>query len=81
MRDIALVVGTIILLIIVLGAGPFLTLWSLNVLFNLGIVYSFQTWIATYFLVGVVTGKSLLNKIIQLSAIGYIINRVKNWSK
>ena len=81
MRDIALVVGTIILLIIVLGAGPFLTLFSLNTLFNLGIAYNLQTWIATYFLVGVVTGKSLLKKIIQLSAIGYIINQVKNWSK
>ena len=81
MRDIALVVGTIIILIVLLGAGPFLTLFSLNTLFNLGIAYNLQTWIATYFLVGVVTGKSLLKKIIQLSAIGYIINRVKNWSK
>lgn len=79
--DVKLVIVGLILLIGLLGAGPFLTIWSMNTLFNLGIVYSIQTWIATYFLVGVVTGKSLLKKIIQLSAIGYIINRVKNWSK
>lgn len=79
--DIKLAIVGLILLIGLLGAGPLLTLWSMNVLFNLGIAYNFQTWIATYFLVGVITGKSILKKIIQLSSIGYIINRVKNWSK
>ena len=79
--DVKLTIVGLILLIGLLGAGPFLSIWAANVLFNLGIAYNLQTWIATYFLVGVVTGKSLLKKIIQLSAIGYIINRVKNWSK
>ena len=79
--DVKLTIVGLILLIGLLGAGPFLSIWSANVLFNLGIAYTLQTWIATYFLVGVVIGKSLLKKIIQLSAIGYIINRVKNWSK
>lgn len=37
-------VALMILLIIV---GPFITIWSLNTLFALGIAYTWKTWIAT----------------------------------
>ena len=79
--DIKLIVLSIIILIGVLGVGPMLTIWSMNTLFNLGVAYSIKTWIATYFLVGVFSGKSLWKKIISVGAVGYIINQVKNWNK
>lgn len=39
--------GTVVLLILALIIfGPFLSIWSLNTLFGLGIAYTFKTWIA-----------------------------------
>jgi hypothetical protein len=43
----ALLVLFFVLLIIV---GPFITIWSLNTLFGLGIAYTFWTWLAMIFL-------------------------------
>ena len=40
------VVTIIVLLIILIGVGPLLTIAALNTLFNLSIAYSFWTWLA-----------------------------------
>ena len=34
--------------------GPLLAIWSLNVLFGLGIAYSLKTWFAALVLMGIV---------------------------
>jgi hypothetical protein len=47
MTKMALLVVFFVLLIIV---GPFITIWSLNTLFGLGIAYTFWTWLAMIFL-------------------------------
>jgi len=36
--------GVLILLLII--AGPFITIWALNTLFGLAIAYTFWTWLA-----------------------------------
>lgn len=48
-------VSIIILLAIVVAivAGPFITIWSLNVLFQLHIPVTFRTWCATAWLLAV----------------------------
>jgi hypothetical protein len=35
-----------------LVAGPFLIVWAMNILFGLGIGYTWQTWVATVILLG-----------------------------
>lgn len=40
----------ILLLVLVIIFAPLLTIWSLNTLFNLGIGYTFFTWVATVWL-------------------------------
>lgn len=37
-----------------LVAGPFLVVWAMNILFGLGIGYTWQTWVATVILLGAV---------------------------
>lgn len=39
--------GLIAFILVVLVFGPFVTIWSLNTLFGLGIAYSLKTWLAT----------------------------------
>lgn len=41
------IIGVLVFLIAVIIFAPFATLWSLNTLFNLGIAYTFKTWLAT----------------------------------
>lgn len=41
------IIGLIVFLIAIVIFAPFATLWSLNTLFNLGIAYTFNTWLAT----------------------------------
>lgn len=41
------IIGLLVFLIAVIIFAPFATLWSLNTLFNLGIAYTFKTWLAT----------------------------------
>ena len=49
-----------ILVCIVLAiVGPFVTIWSLNTLFNTGIDYSLKTWFAVVFLSMVYNAKNL----------------------
>lgn len=45
-RSLVLIVVGMVIGIIVLAAWPFIAIWALNVLFNLGIAYSFKTWLA-----------------------------------
>jgi len=61
MRDIrkvsAVTLGLILLLLLfILVFAPFLTIWSLNVLFGLGIGYTLWTWIAVVWLSTVTFG-------------------------
>lgn len=42
--------GVILFMIALIGFGPFITIWSLNLLFNTTIAYSFQSWLAMVWL-------------------------------
>lgn len=45
----------IILALIVIAIGPLITIWALNTLFPaLAIAYTFETWLATLLLQGVI---------------------------
>ena len=39
-----------LLIVLAIGLGPMLLIWSLNVLFGLGIAYGFKTWLAAFLL-------------------------------
>ena len=47
MKNIKCVLG-LLLILIYLIFGPILFIWSLNMLFNMNILYTFDTWIASY---------------------------------
>lgn len=52
-------IGSLILLILVfITIGPFLTIWALNTLFGLGIAFNFFTWAAVIWLTGVLSAVS-----------------------
>lgn len=57
-------VGLVILLIFLIIVSPFLSIWSLNTLFNLGIDYTIWTWLAMAWLSTVTFGgvMSAINK-------------------
>lgn len=40
------ILAIVLLLLLVLIFAPFLTIWSLNTLFGLGIAYNLWTWLA-----------------------------------
>jgi len=40
------IIGIGLLLLLLIIVGPFITIWSLNTLFGLGIAYTFWTWLA-----------------------------------
>lgn len=42
--------GLILLAVLLIIAGPLITIWSLNTLFGLGIAYTFWTWLAMVWL-------------------------------
>ena len=46
------VTGLIILLIVLIGVGPILTIMSINTLFGLNIAINFWTWLSTVWLFG-----------------------------
>ena len=48
-----------LLIITLIIAGPLLIIWSLNTLFNIGIVYNGWTWLATLFLLSACGGTRL----------------------
>ena len=45
-NQIVLLVALGVLAVLVVVLGPMLVIWSLNVLFGLGIQYHFQNWLA-----------------------------------
>ncbi len=45
----------ILLVIIFIVAGPLLVIWSMNILFSLNILYTFNTWLAVYILMTVLS--------------------------
>lgn len=52
--DTAFIVGVVIMLLILVGVGPLITIWSLNVLLtsmNIAtIAFTLKTWFATFLL-------------------------------
>lgn len=46
-----------LLIIVLIIAGPLITIWSLNTLFGLGIAYTFWTWLAMAWIGAVLTAK------------------------
>jgi membrane protein implicated in regulation of membrane protease activity len=59
-------VFAILLILIYLIFGPLLFIWSLNTLFNMNILYTFDTWIASYiFLVVLNIATNQHTKIVQ----------------
>jgi len=50
----------IILLILLIILGPIVTIWSLNTLFPvLAIPYTFETWVASVIIAGIIRGDGL----------------------
>jgi len=52
----------VLLVILAFGLGPIITIWSLNTLFNLGITYTFWTWLATLVLLNAGTNRFISSK-------------------
>ena len=46
------ITGLVILLIVLIGVGPILTIMSINTLFGLNIAINFWTWLSTVWLFG-----------------------------
>ena len=42
--------------------GPFITIWSLNTLFNLNIAYNLSTWAASFFITATFTANQIKYK-------------------
>lgn len=60
-------VFALLLVLIYLIFGPILFIWSLNTLFNMNILYTFDTWIASYiFLVILNIAVNPHTKIVQI---------------
>lgn len=51
------ILAIVLLLLLVLIFAPFLTIWSLNTLFGLGIAYNLWTWLAMAWLGAVLSAK------------------------
>ena len=50
--------GLILLIVVLITIGPFITIWALNTLFGLGIAFNFFTWAAVVWLTGVLSAVS-----------------------
>ena len=48
--EVLMFVLAVVVLLVAIGVGPLLTLWSINTLFGLGIVYNFWNWLAVAWL-------------------------------
>lgn len=56
----------LVLLVVYFTFGPLLFIWSLNTLFNLNILYTFNTWLASYILLVIFNmATSSTTKIVQ----------------
>ena len=56
------ITGLIILLIVLIGVGPILTIMSINALFGLNIAINFWTWLACAWLCMLVNGARIKSK-------------------
>ena len=50
MKETLGIVGLIILIIVLIGAGPFITIAAMNTLFNMSIAYNIWTWLSVMWL-------------------------------
>lgn len=50
MKEILGITGIVILLIVLIGAGPMLTILSLNTLFGLNIAINFWSWLSMFWI-------------------------------
>lgn len=48
--EVLMFVLAVVVLLVAIGVGPLLTLWSINALFGLGIAYNFWNWLAVAWL-------------------------------
>ena len=56
------ITGLVILLIVLIGVGPILTIMSINALFGLNIAINFWTWLACAWLCMLVNGARVKSK-------------------
>lgn len=59
MKEALGIAGIVILLIVLIGVGPILTIMSVNALFGLNIAINFWTWLACAWLCLLVNGKTI----------------------
>ena len=52
----------VVIIILLIICFPLLGVWSLNVLFGLGIAYTFKTWLASFILISLLTGSAASTK-------------------
>ena len=57
MKEALGITGLVVLLIVLIGAGPILTIMSINTLFGLNIAINFWTWLSTVWLFGVLAAR------------------------
>ena len=56
------ITGLVILLVVLIGVGPILTIMSINTLFGLNIAINFWTWLACAWLCMLVNGARVKSK-------------------
>jgi len=49
-KNTLLIISLVVLLVVLIGVGPILTIMSMNALFNTGIALSFYSWISVVWL-------------------------------
>ena len=62
MKEVLGITGIIVLLVILIGLGPILTLLSVNLLFGLNIAINFWTWLACAWLCMLISGARVKSK-------------------
>lgn len=62
MKEALGITGIIVLLVILIGLGPILTLMSINTLFGLNIAINFYTWISVVWLGIMLNGARIKSK-------------------
>ena len=62
MKELLGITGLVILLIVLIGVGPILTIMSINTLFGLNIAINFWTWLSVVWLGIVLNGTRVKSK-------------------
>ena len=62
MKEALGITGLVILLVVLIGVGPILTIMSINALFGLNIAINFWTWLACAWLCMLVNGARVKSK-------------------